>query len=371
LQALLLTPLRTWRWCFYINLPIGGFTILAVLLFLHIPSPKHEKLTAIAQIKNLDPIGIFFFIPSIICLILALQWGGSTYSWSAPRIIGLFAAFAVLLVIFVVVEVLIPETAMAPTRVVLNRSVAGSMTFMFLISGGLMSIVYYLTIWFQVVKGDSAIHSGVSTIPLLLSMIILSIPTAIFTEKIGYYVPALLLSPILCATGAGLLSTLTASSDYSKWIGYQVLYGFGLGCGFQTSTLAPQNVLPRADVPLGMAMMFFIQQLGGSIFLSVSQNIFSNKLVDRLSGVADLDAEAIVNTGATDLRSVVPVSELSTVVDAYNYSLTRVFIMAAALSSCMILGSLAVEWKSIKGKRGSEGSPKNDDAKLEESKSET
>lgn len=360
----------TWRWCFYINLPIGGFTVLAILLFLHIPSPKHEKLTAIAKIKNLDPIGFFFFVPSMVCLILALQWGGSTYSWSAPKIIGLFVTFAVLLVIFVVVEVLMPETAMTPTRVVLNRSVAGSMAFMFLLSGGLMSIVYYLTIWFQVVKGDSAIHSGVSTIPLVLSMVILSIPTAIFTEKIGYYVPALLLSPVLCATGAGLLSTLTSSSDHSKWIGYQVLYGFGLGCGFQTSNLAPQNVLPRADVPLGMAMMFFMQQLGGSIFLSVSQNILSNKLVDRLSGVADLDAEAIVNTGATDLRSVVPASELSTVVDAYNYSLTRVFIMATALSLCMILGSLAVEWKSIKGKKGSEGSPKTEEAKLKEGKSE-
>lgn len=351
-------------------MPIGGFTVLAILLFLHIPSPKHEKLTAIAQIKNLDPIGFFFFVPSMVCFILALQWGGSTYSWSAPKIIGLFVTFAVLLVIFIVVEVLMPETATTPTRVVLNRSVAGSMTFMFLLSGGLMSIVYYLTIWFQVVKGDSAIHSGVSTIPLVFSMVILSIPTAIFTEKIGYYVPALLLSPVLCATGAGLLSTLTPSSDHSKWIDYQVLYGFGLGCGFQTSNLAPQNVLPRADVPLGMAMMFFMQQLGGSIFLSVSQNILSNKLVDRLSGVAGLDAEAIVNTGATDLRSVVPASELSTVVDAYNYSLTRVFIMATALSLCMILGSLAVEWKSIKGKKGSEGSPETEEAKLKEGKSE-
>ncbi|OCK74400.1 putative aflatoxin efflux pump [Lepidopterella palustris CBS 459.81] len=360
----------TWRWCFYINLPIGGFTVLAILFLLNIPSPKHEKLTAIAQIKNLDPLGFFFFAPSMLCLILALQWGGSTYPWSAPKIIGLVVTFAVLLAIFVVIEVLTPGTAMAPTRVVLNRSVAGSMVFMFLLSGGLMSIVYYLTIWFQAVKGDSAIHSGISTIPLLLSMVILSIPTAVFTEKIGYYVPALLLSPVLCATSAGLLSTLTPSSDHSKWIGYQVLYGFGLGCGFQTSTLAPQNVLPRIDVPLGMAMIFFMQQLGGSISLSVGQNIFSSNLVDRLSGIAGLDAEAIVNTGAIDLRGVVPASELSTVIDAYGYSLTRVFIMAAALSSCMILGSLAVEWKSIKGKRGSECSPKTKEAKLEEGKSE-
>ncbi|KAF8847266.1 putative aflatoxin efflux pump [Acephala macrosclerotiorum] len=366
--ALLLNPFRTWRWCFYINLPIGGFIILAILLFFHIPSPKREKGSALAQIKNLDPIGILFFVPSIICLIIALQWGGSTYSWSAPKIIGLLVAFVVLLVLFIVVEVLMPNTAMIPTRVILQRSVAGAMLFMFLLSGALMSTLYYLTIWFQAIKGDSALHSGISTIPLLLSMIILAIPTAIFTQKVGHYVPALLLAPILCAAGSGMLSTLTPDSDHSKWIGYQLLCGFGLGVGFQTSNLAPQNVLPRADVPIGMALMFFMQQLGGSIFVSVSQNVFSAKLVDQLSGVAGLDAEAIVNTGATNLRSVVPTNELETVLEAYNYSLTRVFVIAAALSACMILGAAAVEWKSIKVKKGAEGSEKTEEAKMEEGK---
>jgi hypothetical protein len=120
-----------------------------------------------------------------------------------------------------------------------------------------------------------------------------------------------------------------------------------------------------------MAMLFFMQQLGCSISLSVDQNIFSTKLVDRLSGVAGLDAEAIVNTGATDLRSVVPASQLSTVVNAYNYSLTRVVIMAAALSSVMVLGALFVEWKSIKGKKGSESSEETNESRLEETKNET
>ncbi|KIW99543.1 uncharacterized protein Z518_11282 [Rhinocladiella mackenziei CBS 650.93] len=185
--------------------------LLAVVLFLHIESPKHEKLTIIAQIKRVDPIGIFFFIPSMVCLILALQWGGSTYSWSAPKIIALLVTFSVLFIAFVVVEVLMPEDAMAPTRVILNRSIAGSMTFMFLLSGGSMSVVYYLTVWFQAVKGDSAMHAGVSTIPLILSLVIMSIVAAICTEKIGYYVPAMLLSPVLCSIGASLLSTLSPS----------------------------------------------------------------------------------------------------------------------------------------------------------------
>jgi len=194
-------------------LPIGGFTLLAVLFFLHIESPEREKLTVIAQIKRIDPIGIFFFVPSMVCLILALQWGGSTYSWSAPKIIGLLVTFSVLFIAFVAVEVLTPETAMAPARIVLNRSIAGSITF-------------------EATKDDSAVHAGISTIPLVLSLVTVSIFAAVFTQKIGHYVPAMLLSPVLCSIGAGLLSTLSPSSGPNAWIGYQVLYGFGIGCGY-------------------------------------------------------------------------------------------------------------------------------------------
>ena len=324
---------------------------MTMLLFLHLESPPREQLSLFNQLKRLDPLGLFFFIPSMICLILVLQWGGTTYPWSAPKIIGLLVAFAITFVMFVVVEALKPETALAPARVVLNRSVGGSMLFMLLLSGGMMAVVYYLAIWFQAAQGRSAMEAGIRTIPLVLSLVVFGIVSALFTEKIGYYVPAMLLSPLLCAAGGGMLSTLTPGASSNHWIGCQVIYGLGIGSGFQISNLAAQNCLPRADVPLGMALMFFMQQLGGSVFLSVGQNIFSSQLINSLSGIAGLNTEAIVNTGATALRSIVPPSELDTVVGAYCYALTRVFIMTAALSACMILGALAVEWKSIKVKK--------------------
>ncbi|KAL9090537.1 MAG: hypothetical protein Q9165_005298 [Trypethelium subeluteriae] len=341
----------TWRWCFYINLPIGGFTIIATLLFLHLESSPREQLSPFKQLKRLDPLGLFFFIPSMISLILALQWGGSTYPWSAPKIIGLLVTFAVTFVMFLVVEVLMPETAMAPTRVVLNRSVAGSMLLIFLLSAAMTNIIYYLATWFQAAQGQSATEAGIRTIPMMISFVLFSVPVAIFIQKVGYYVPPMLLSPLLCAVGSGMLSTLTPSAGASHWIGYQVLFGLGIGSGFQTSTLTPQHVLSRADVPLGMALMFFMQQLGGSVFLSVGQNIFSSQLVNSLAGVTGLDPKLIINTGATALRSIVPPSELSTVINAYSYALTRVFILGAALSACTILGALMVEWKSIKPKK--------------------
>ncbi|KIV78950.1 hypothetical protein PV11_06548 [Exophiala sideris] len=341
----------TWRWCFYINLPLGGFTIFAILLFLHIESPPREKLSIFGQAKRLDPLGLLFFIPSMVCLILALQWGGTTYSWSAPKIIGLLVTFAVTFVAFLVVEALTPKTAMAPTRVVLNRSVGSSFVFMLLISGSMMTVIYYLTVWFQAAQGKSAEQAGIRTIALVVSFVLFGIVGAVFTEKVGYYVPPMLAAAPLCAAGAGMLSTLTPSAGANHWLGYQILYGFGIGAGFQTSTMAPQKVLPRADVPLGMALTFFMQQLGGSIFIAISQNIFSNQLVDSLSGIAGLDAQVIINTGATALRRTVPASQLVTVVNAYSYALTRVFILAAALGAALIIPALAVEWKSIKTKK--------------------
>ncbi|KAL4959568.1 MDR family MFS transporter [Aspergillus stella-maris] len=342
----------TWRWCFYLNLPIGGFTILAVLLFFNVPAPPREEMGIKDQILRLDPLGVILFVPSIICLILALEWGGSTYPWSNGKVIALLVVFAVLLVAFIVLEVFTPKTAMIPTRVVLNRSIAGSMFFIFLISAAMMSVVYYINIWFQVVKGDSAVHAGLSTIPMVLSLVIMSVISAAATQRIGYYVPSMLLSPVLFSVGGGLLSTLAPNSNHSHWIGYQVLFGFGVGCGFQTSNLAAQTVLPRKDVPIGMSLMFLCQQLGGAVFLAVDQNLLSTNLIHRLAHVQGLDASSIANSGATNLRNVVPASELTTVVNAYNYAITRIFLVTAIIGACAIVGAIAVEWRNIKKKDG-------------------
>jgi MFS family permease len=343
----------TWRWCFYINLPIGVSVVVALVLFLQLDEKPRERVSTLEQFKRLDPLGLLFFIPSMVCLILALQWGGSTYSWSAPKMIGLLVAFAVTLVIFVVVQVLMPKTAMIPMRVILDRSIAGAMLFTFLLAGGMMIGVYYLVIWFQLVQFQSAIDSGIHLLPMVLALIFFGFIAAAITQKIGYYVPAMLLSPLFAAVGMGMLSTLTPSSGAGAWIGYQIVYGIGIGIGSQSANLVSQATLPRSDMPIGMAMQFFMQQLGGAVFLSVAQNVFATELVESLSGVVGLDAHSIVNTGTVNLRTAVPASEIDTVINACSNSITRTFLIGAILSACMIVGSLSVKWRSIKTEKGS------------------
>ncbi|KAH7014207.1 major facilitator superfamily domain-containing protein, partial [Microdochium trichocladiopsis] len=364
-----LTDKVTWRWCFYINLPVGAFVFLAMIFFFPndartTPStvasatnvPPTTRSPFIEHFLNLDPLGILCLVPSIISLILALQWGGSTDAWSSPKIVGLLVTFAVLLVAFVLVETVVnPSRAFIPMRIVTQRSIAGAMCFVFCIAGSMMAVVYYLSIWFQAVQGNSAIDSGLHTLPIVVALVVSSIAGAVATQKIGYYTPAMLLTPVLASIGAGLLSLLTPSSGEGQWLGFQVLYGLGLGMGLQAPSLVPQTVLARADVPIGVALTFFMQQLGGAVFIAVAQNIFAGEIVERLSGVSGLDPALIVGTGATDIRQVVKPEQLDLVVDAYSYGLTRCFVMAAAFSAAGMLAALCVEWRTINAKKGGKG----------------
>lgn len=113
----------TWRWCFYINLPLGAVTIIALSFLLHLNEKKKAELTWRQQINQLDPLGTVLFLPGIVCLLLALQWGGTLYAWNSWRIIVLLVFFAVLITGFIIVQVLHKETATIPARIITQRSV--------------------------------------------------------------------------------------------------------------------------------------------------------------------------------------------------------------------------------------------------------
>lgn len=338
----------SWRWCFYINLPIGAFTILSIVLFLHIKPPPSEKLSLVQQVLRMDPIGTLIFVPSIVCLVLALQWGGSKYAWSSGKVIGILVTCGVLFVAFWVLQALTPATATVPMRIATQRSVLGGVAFLFLLNGSLFTIVYFLPIWFEAVKEETAIHAGISLFPLVISLVVMTILSGGFTQRVGYYMPPILVSPILTAVGAALLTQLKPSTSSSKWIGYQILYGFGTGMAMQTINMAAQTVLERNDISTGMALNFFGQNLGGAIFVPVAQNIFQNLLQEKLSRVPGVSASNLDSAGILDLKRIVPNSLLPEVKSAFNSSVTRCIIVSVALSAATILPALIMEWKNIK-----------------------
>jgi MFS family permease len=208
--------------------------------------------------------------------------------------------------------------------------------------------VYYLPIWFQAVQGVSAVNSGIHLIPTIIPLIFSSILTGLLVSHIGYYTPFLIFGICLCAVGSGLLTTLGIDASEGTWIGFQVIYGFGLGFCSQAPNMAAQTVLPREDVAIGVSLMFFGQQLFGAIFASVGQATLENQLVGRLADIPGINAKLIQSTGATELLSLIPSEYYDTALKAYNDSLRVCFRVALIMACLSILGALCMEWRSVK-----------------------
>lgn len=159
-------------------------------------------------------------------------------------------------------------------------------------------------------------------------------------------------SSVLMATGVGLMYTFTPESNHSHWIGYQAIAGIGLGLGMQQPLIAIQTVLDISVVPIGTSVIIFVQTLGGALFVSVGQNIFSNKLVEGLKEFApQIDPSVVLNIGATSIQQNVDKADLPGVTLAYNNALTQTFLVAAVMAALTVVGSSTIEWKSVKGKK--------------------
>lgn len=246
----------TWRWCFYINLPFGAVTAAFIIPFLNIKRRgRKSEGTAWQKVRQFDIEGTAVFLPAIICLLLALQWGGSKYAWKSGNIIALLVISGLLVIAFIGIQWWKQETATVPPRIFFNRNVWGSAWFGAFLGGAFFLMVYYLPIWFQAIKGVSATKSGIMNLPLILGLVIISMAAGGLVSWTGYYTPFMLISSVLMAIGAGLLTTLETDSNHSKWIGYQFIFGAGVGFGMQQSLIAIQNALPAADVAIGTSLM--------------------------------------------------------------------------------------------------------------------
>ncbi|MCJ1396364.1 MFS sugar transporter [Xylographa bjoerkii] len=347
------TDKLTWRWCFYINLPIGAVTFIVITLFFKSPARQKEASIGFKErFKQFDPFGTVVFIPAIICLLLALQWGGSTYAWGSGRIIALFVIFGLLVISFIGIQLWKKETATVPPRIISQRSVAFGFLFAFSLGGAFFTIVYYIPIWFQAIQGVSAVESGIRNLPMILGVVVMSIASGVGITTLGYFTPFIILSSILMAIGAGLLSTFRVNTGSGEWIGYQIIAGCGVGLGIQTPIIAIQTVLRLEDVPVGTSVILFSQTLGGAIFVSVAQSIFTNKLLSGIiATVPSVDPALVLATGATSLQSAVSPKDLPGVLLAYNGALDQVFYIAVAMATLSTFGALGMEWKSVKGKK--------------------
>ncbi|KAG9235862.1 MFS multidrug transporter-like protein [Amylocarpus encephaloides] len=350
----------SWRWCFYINLPIGAVAVAVIVLCLKIDRENNpDSLTIGQRILKLDLIGASILVPAVICLLLALQWGGSTYPWNSAKIIGLFCGAGALLIIFVYTQIRLDEKATLPPRLFKNRNVVLAFAFAFFFGAGFFAIIFYLAIYFQSVKGSSATKAGIQLLPLLISTVLSSIITGGLITVIGYYVPVQIFCMILFALGAGLITTFDLHTPIGKWFGYQVLCGAGIGVGFQSGVLVVQTVLPLSDVPVATACVSFFQTLGGALFIAVAQTLFQEGLLSRIQNDApQLNSQVFLHSGATQIRSILAQMDqeelLDVVLQGYVDGLVHAFWITAACAIAAFFVVLGLEWKSVKKGHGKE-----------------
>ena len=314
------------------------------------------------KFDEVDYYGAFFLLPAVVCLLLALQWGGTVYAWNSSRIIGLFVGFGIMILIFIAIQIYRGDKATLPLSVLKQRTVASACLFLFFEGAALFVLIYYsilpiptkltlVPIYFQAVKGSSPSESGLQLLPLMLSVVIMGFIAGIIVTLWGYYTPFIIAGAAIFTIGAGLITTFTVDQADWRAYGFTIVAGIGCGMALQNAFMSIQVVLPQATLSVGNAAVMFSQTLSGAVFLAVSQSVLSNGLVSHIQEkIPDLDPAMIVAAGATGIRNLVTAEQLPLVLEAYNSAVRDVFIMAVALGGASFIATLGFEWKSIKGK---------------------
>ncbi|KAI2601789.1 major facilitator superfamily domain-containing protein [Hypoxylon sp. NC1633] len=346
-----LTQGVTWRWCFYINLPIGGFAAALFLVLVRVTTSSNVKQQSIInRLKSLDGLGFLLFAGSLTMLLLALQWGGTEFSWNSSTIVGLFVGFVVVSALFIPWQLRLQDEALIPPRLFRShRNVWLICASSFFVNGPFQTIIYWLPIWFQAVLGVSPTQSGVDYLPTVISDVLASFIGSAIVMQLGYWNPFLLLGECFVSIGGGLLSTIYPSVSTGRWIGFQIFGGVGYSLVTNLAHLGMQASLPKDLVPLGASTLLSIISTSCAIFLAIGQAVFQGNLLANLSSVVPSDlADKIVSAGATNLPSVVNASDLPSVINAYSKAVTQVFYIPAAAPVISFFLVCGCRWISTK-----------------------
>ncbi|KAI1171188.1 MFS multidrug transporter-like protein [Nemania sp. FL0916] len=348
-----LTEHVSWRWCFWINVPIGGFVILAILAFVPLQQSSNQQERSLpirSKVRHMDIIGIVLFIGAVTSFLLAVTWGGQTYPWSNSRIIGLFVSFGILTILFAGWLWKRGETALIPLRVLRQRSIAmGSLT-LFLIGIANQIYAFYLPIFFQSVQGVSTTQSGVQYLALVLPQIVALVVAGGLVSQLGVYVPFLVVGLGIGSIGAGLLTTIDVTTSTAKWAAFMVITGIGTGMAQNLPISAVQAVLDQKDVPTGNAIVVFSLQLGGALGLAIGQNLLIQKLGTAvLTYTSAVSPSQVIAAGASGLPSLtLNPSVLHALRTAYSDAVHYTLILALAGTALAILPAGATENLNIK-----------------------
>jgi EmrB/QacA subfamily drug resistance transporter len=335
------TEQLSWRWVFYINLPIGILALGVIAAVLHIPArPKKGA----GQGPRIDYPGMAVIAAAATCLVLMTSLGGTTWPWASAGIIGLAIAGVVLIALFVLIERRAQEPVLPP-RLFRNRTFLLCSVISFIIGFAMFGAMTFLPTFLQVVHGFSPTLSGVHMIPMVIGMLLSSTVSGQIVSRTGHYKVFPIAGTGVITIGLLLLHTLDEST--STWVMslYFFVFGLGLGLVMQVLVLAVQNSVGYEDLGSATSGATFFRSIGASFGVSLFGTIFANRLADKLSSAfagkslpAGIDPSQFQN----DPKAVgsLPAAVKGPVLHAYSASITTVFLWAVPV----VLVSFVLAW---------------------------
>ncbi|KAF4818718.1 Efflux pump roqT [Colletotrichum siamense] len=347
------TELVTWRWNFFVNLPVVGANMIIFLIFFHPRQPPRVRPRFFDRILELDLLGNIFLLGACVMLFMALELTNRGQAWSSVRIIGLLSGSGATAIVFAAWQWWRQDGALIPPAIITHRTVAASCVAAFSTYGALMIHTYFLPLWFQAIRGEDAIMSGVDMIPYVATIGIFSLLSAVFVSVVGYPVPPAVVGGMIGTAGCGVLRLLSPGTSIAYWIGFEILVAAGFGMSIQQGLTAVQAVLPPDDISVGTAAVVASQSLGGAIFVSVGNTLFQNYLLRAAARnlVPGVNIRAVLRAGATAFRTAVPASALPRMMTVYNDALRVTFTAAIPLAGVAAIAACFMEWKSVKVKK--------------------
>lgn len=343
-----------WRWCFYINAPLGAATLaLTTCCFSDPPKPSSIARMGLKQkITQLDLTSNLLFIPALTSLFLAFSWAGTKYSWTSGPVIAPLITFTILMAAFIYNQKRLGDAAALPLRIMKRRSIIAGCIFIMCGNSTGNVLEYYLPTYYQVVRGYTPAKSGYMMLPIIIAGTVGALIHGFGTSAIGYYAPFMLFASLIMPVAAGLITTFKIDTSFAELIIYTAFSGLAYGIGFSGPQNAVQTVLPVEDVPLGTSIMLFAQSFGPAVAIAVAQVLFVDQLSVNLRGlVSGIDGAGIENSGLSQLVENVSPAKTRDVLVAIDRSLIQTWYLVIGLACATMIGSLMIEWRSVKSRR--------------------
>jgi EmrB/QacA subfamily drug resistance transporter len=317
-----LTDQLSWRWIFYVNLPLGIAALIVTTVVLRIPFRRLRR--------RIDYPGSLLLVAAVSCVVTATTWGGTTFPWGSVQIVGLAVAAVALLVLFVAREARASEPIL-PLHLFRNPifTVAGAITL--LLGLALFGAVVYLPEYLQVVQGASAIRSGLQLMPLTLGIVIASAGCGQLVSRIGRYKVFPVVGAALLTAGFWLLTHIQVGTSTAVLSAWMLVVGLGIGCIMQIAVLAVQNAVAYQDLGTATSAIVFFRLLGGSLGTALFGTVLVNRLQDNLAvllpsgtgGRAQVDLGAL--QGAPQQLRALPGPVLHALLEAFARSYQVVY----------------------------------------------